>query len=51
MSVAYDVGVCSVSSDYVMYACHEGCMSIIFGMRSFRYFAIFCPGGKEHGGP
>jgi hypothetical protein len=29
-SVAYDVGVSSVSSVFVMYACHEGCMSVIF---------------------
>jgi hypothetical protein len=29
-SVAHDVGMWSVSSVFVMYACHEGCMSVIF---------------------
>ena len=29
-SVAYDVGVCSESLDFVMYVCHEVCIRVIF---------------------
>ena len=32
--VAHDVGVCSWRSVFFMYACHEGCMSVIFGIGS-----------------
>ena len=33
-SVAYYVGVCYGSSVCLMRACHEGCMSVSFGVRS-----------------
>jgi hypothetical protein len=31
---AYDVGVCSGRSVFFKYACHERCMSVVFGVRS-----------------
>jgi len=31
---AYDVWVCSGRSFSCMYACHEGCMSVVFGVGS-----------------
>ena len=30
--VAYDIGVCSGRSVIFMYVCHEGCMSVIYGV-------------------
>jgi len=30
--VAYDIGVCSGRLIFFMYACHEGCMSVVFGV-------------------
>ena len=32
--VAYDIGVCFGRSDFFMYTCHEGCMSVGFGVGS-----------------
>ena len=34
ISVAYDDWVCNGSSFYFMHACHEGCMSVNFRVRS-----------------
>ena len=31
---AYDVGVCSGRSVFFMCVCHEGCMSVVFGVGS-----------------
>ncbi len=30
--VAYDIGVCSRRSVFLIYVCHAGCMSVVFGV-------------------
>jgi len=43
---AYDVGVCSGRSVFFMYACHEGCMSVVFGVGSLGNLRCSVPAGR-----
>ena len=44
---AYDIGVCSERSAFFMYACHEGCMSDVFGMGSLGSLRCFVPAERS----
>ena len=44
---AYDVGVCSGRTVFLMNACHEGCMSAVFGVGSLGSLRCSVPAGKS----
>ena len=44
---AYDIEVCSGSSVFFMYACHEGCMNVVFGVGSLGSLGCPIPTGRS----
>jgi hypothetical protein len=44
---ANDVGVCSGRSVFFMYACHEGCTSVLFGVGSSGSLRCSVPAGRS----
>ena len=44
---AYDVGVCSGRSVFFMYACHKGCMSVVFDVGSLGNLRCFVSVGRS----
>ena len=45
--VAYDVGMCSGRSVFLMYAWHEGCMRVVFGVGSLGSLRCSVPAGRS----
>jgi len=45
--VVFDIGVCSGRSVFLMYAYHEGCMSVVFGVESLGSLRCSVPAGRS----
>jgi hypothetical protein len=45
--VAYDIKVCSGRSVVFLYACHEGCMVVVFGVGSLGSLRCAVPAGRS----
>jgi hypothetical protein len=46
--VAYDIGVCSGRSVFLIYVCHAGCMSVVFGVLSLDSLRCYVSAGRSN---